>query len=85
MAEQQGKDLMEIVYEMNSRLVRIEERLTRFDKIEDKADQAQITANKALALAEEVQRDVGSIRTGNLWAWGFIITLGIGMILQLVK
>jgi hypothetical protein len=79
------RELMEAIYDIRDRVTRMEEKLNRADKIEDKADEANAIANKALALAEENHRDIEGIRKAVYWGFGFIITLGITLIVELIK
>jgi hypothetical protein len=82
---EQDKNLMEVIYEIKERLVRMEEKLNRFDKIEDKADKAQETATQAMSLGQENSRDIDGIRKALYWGFGFIITLAITLLVELVK
>lgn len=89
MSDYSNKELLEAIYEVRDRVTRIEEKLNRAEKLEDKVELAFVKANQAkdvgedaLSLAEKNKEDIQSIRANNMWAWGFVITLALGIISQ---
>ncbi|EKF51709.1 hemolysin XhlA family protein [Lactococcus garvieae] len=66
MEEQAWREVLE-------RLARIETKLDNYESVRDKAEQALLLA---LANAEAIKE----IKSNNRWAWGYMIGLGIGIV-----
>jgi cell division septum initiation protein DivIVA len=87
MSDYTNKELLEAIYEVRDRVTRIEEKLNRAEKMEDKvelaidkAQDAKDKAEDAMAIAKKNEEDIKAIKANNKWAWGFVITLAIGII-----
>lgn len=87
MSDYTNKELLEAIYEVRDRVTRIEEKLNRAEKLEDKVEHALVKAQDAKDIAESAlvianlsKDEIKSMRANTKWAWGFAITLAIALI-----
>lgn len=77
-----NKELLEAILDVRDRTTRIEEKLNRAEKQEEKVDYAKDLAEDAIAMAKANEKEINAIKNNNKWAWGFVITLVLGLIAQ---
>lgn len=89
MSDYSSKELLEAIYEVRDRVTRIEEKLNRAEKLEDKVDlsfnkaqEAKDLAEDAIALSNNNKEKIDSMKNNAKWAWGFAITLAIALIAE---
>lgn len=77
-------------------LARLETKLEAIEEFRAETQQTKADATKALAIAtenkhdiEEVkinhEKDISSLESNNKWAWTFIITFALGVVMYLVE
>lgn len=84
MSEFNNRELIEAIYDVRDRVTRIEEKLNRTEGLSDKVDNAEERATEALLKSRENQRDIEILRTNNRWAWGFVLTLVVGVVAKIL-
>jgi lipoate-protein ligase A len=81
MSDYSNKELLEAIYEVRDRVTRIEEKLNRAERMEDKvelaftkAQEARDIGEDALTLAKINREEISSLKTSNRWSWGLLVT-----------
>ncbi|MEK5036284.1 hemolysin XhlA family protein [Paenibacillus sp. FSL R7-0302] len=81
-ANYSNKELLDAILDVRDRTTRIEEKLNRAEKTEEKVDYAKDLAEEAIAMAKANEREIEAIKNNSKWAWGFVATLVVGLIAQ---
>lgn len=87
MANYTDKELFEAIYEVRDRVIRMEEKLNRTERLEVKVEEMRADiyevkkiAEDALNLAENNKEKIKTIEANNKWAWGFVITFVVAVV-----
>lgn len=81
------KELFEAIYEVRDRVIRMEEKLNRTERLEVKVEEMRTEiyevrriAEDALSLAKTNKEEIKSVQATNKWAWGFVITFVVTVV-----
>jgi Haemolysin XhlA len=75
MTEPSGRELNEKIADIREWLVRIDTKVDYLNEVKHTAEQAEKTADEALALSKENRQDIRDMQTNSKWLWGTIISV----------
>lgn len=84
MPNDEVRELLKSIMDVREWLARLDAKLDTVGEVKETANQAEKTADKALALAKENAREIEEMKANNKWIWGTLISVAALMATVLI-